>query len=404
VTTDGGSPASRTHNGQNQITAFGGNTPTYDNNGSLTNDGTQSYAYDAWNMLVAVKNAAGSSTIATYVYDAVNRRISESPTGGTASEQYYSANWQVLEEREGGTAKRQYVWSPVFVDALVLRDRDADNDGSHTLEERLYAQQDANFNVTAVMNTSGAVQERYLYDPYGARTVSDASYGSRGGSSYAWEYGHQGLRHDVATGLVYNRRRMLLPDLGRFIQVDPLLYINGSNMLEYEGANPTINNDSEGLAWGPNAGTCKTYCENLGDVYWGVTQKSIGFCGIGITINCCWCANMTAKPGAGCPPPQWPKPCDVPKYPPSIKLFKDQINKALISPDKSARDALPEWVRQIASVYYENVANWIPRCGRQAPALKPLSVKLNKDRSDFLIGKTDTPPGDLTGKGSDAEE
>jgi hypothetical protein len=55
----------------------------------------------------------------------------------------------------GGQAKVQYVWSPVYVDALILRDRDADNNG--TLEERLYVAQDANYNVTALFDNSGNV-------------------------------------------------------------------------------------------------------------------------------------------------------------------------------------------------------------------------------------------------------
>jgi RHS repeat-associated protein len=245
VTTDGASE-SRTHNSGNQVTANGGTSLTYDNNGSLTNDGTQSYVYDAWNMLVAVKNAAGSSTIVTYAYDAASRRISESPTGGTASDQYYSAGWQVLEEREGGTAKRQYVWSPVYVDALILRDRDADNDGSHTLEERLYAQQDANFNVTAVMNASGTVQERYLYDPYGARSFFDASYASRGSSSYGWSHGHQGLKHDVETGLVGVRNRVLHVGFGKWIQSDPLGYVDGLSLNAFVAANPINYTDPKG--------------------------------------------------------------------------------------------------------------------------------------------------------------
>jgi hypothetical protein len=52
----------------------------------------------------------------------------------------------VLEERvaSGGTLvpRVQYVWSPVYVDALVLRDRDTNGDG--TLDERLWVVQDAN--------------------------------------------------------------------------------------------------------------------------------------------------------------------------------------------------------------------------------------------------------------------
>jgi len=71
--------------------------------------------------------------------------------------------------------KTQYVWSPVYVNALIERDRDADNDsvtGTNGLEERLYAIHDANYNVTALINTSGNVVERYVYDPYGVARCS----------------------------------------------------------------------------------------------------------------------------------------------------------------------------------------------------------------------------------------
>jgi RHS repeat-associated protein len=250
VTTDGGSAATRTHNSQNQITAVGGNSPTYDNNGSLTNDGNQSYIYDAWNMLVTVKNAAGSSTIISY--DAAYRRIHESPTSGTASEQYYSIAWQVLEEKESGSAKRQYVWSPVYIDAMILRDRDANVTGgdglqSLGLEERLYAQQDANYNLTAAIDTSGSVQERYLFDPYGARSIFDSSYSSRVSSSFAWLHGHQGLKHDGETGLIYNRKRMVVPSFSRFLQKDPLGYYDGPNSYQYLKSSSATSRDPTGL-------------------------------------------------------------------------------------------------------------------------------------------------------------
>src|SRR5205814_5845974 len=144
----------------------------FDNNGNLTKDENgQQYVYDAWNRLVNVKNSGGSSII-TYKYDALDRRIVEAPTG-TTHDLYYDAAWQILEERWGGvsTATIQYVWSPVYVDALVLRDRSTANNG--TLDERLWVQQDANYNVTALINGSGSVVERYAYDPYGKRTVLD---------------------------------------------------------------------------------------------------------------------------------------------------------------------------------------------------------------------------------------
>ena len=78
----------------------------------------------------------------------------------------------MLEERVGGQTMVQYVWSPVYVDALVLRDRDSNGDG--TLDERLYVAQDANNNITALFDNAGNVVERYVYDPFGQATVLDA--------------------------------------------------------------------------------------------------------------------------------------------------------------------------------------------------------------------------------------
>jgi hypothetical protein len=100
--------------------------------------------------------------------------------------------------------KAQYVWSPVYVDALVLRDRDTTGDG--TLDERLWVVQDANYNVTVLFDNSGNVVERYVYDPFGSVTVLDADWTERsGGSEYAWHYLHQGGRFEATTGLYHFR-------------------------------------------------------------------------------------------------------------------------------------------------------------------------------------------------------
>jgi YD repeat-containing protein len=75
----------------------------------------------------------------------------------------------VLEEQVGGQTTAQYVWSPVYVDALVLRDRYAG--GVRT--DCLYVQLDANWNVTSLVSTGGVVVERYVYDPFGKVIVRD---------------------------------------------------------------------------------------------------------------------------------------------------------------------------------------------------------------------------------------
>jgi RHS repeat-associated protein len=219
TTTDGGSAVNNTFNKQNEETAAGSSTLAFDNNGNLTTDDQgHTLVYDAWNRLVTVKN--GGTTLTSYKYDALGRKIVENP--GTVNDLYYSKNWQVLEERSAGvsTATIQYVWSPVYIDALIERDRSTQNNG--TLDERLYVQQDANWNVTALINTSASVVERYVYDPYGKPTFLNASWSTLTGSAYAWIYLHQGGRYDT-TSLLYNfRMRHYSPTLGRWLKVDPI--------------------------------------------------------------------------------------------------------------------------------------------------------------------------------------
>jgi RHS repeat-associated protein len=247
VTTDG-TVESRTHNQQNQITSISGQTtPTYDANGNLTRDETgRQFVYDAWNRLVAVKDASGN-LLKSYAYDGQHRRIQDT-AGGTTTDLYYSAAWQVLEERISGTAKAQYVWSPVYVDALVERDRDANGQSSDGLEERLYAQQDANYNITALVDANGTVVERYVEDPYGQVTVLTANWADRGVSLFAWLYLHQGGRYNGIIGLYYFRRRDYSPTQGRFIERDPIEFRAGDpNLYAAESNRPTSTLDPSGL-------------------------------------------------------------------------------------------------------------------------------------------------------------
>jgi YD repeat-containing protein len=175
LSTDGGPAQARAHNAQNQITSGG---VSYDAAGNTTADGSgQAFVYDAWDRLVRVTNGENGPTVAAYGYDAAGRRVTETNAAGVTTDLYDSSAWQVLEERAGGVAKAQYVWGAGGVDTLVLRDRDATDSG--VLGERLYALPDANGNVTALVSASGAVVERYAYDPYGAVRVLDAGYGPR---------------------------------------------------------------------------------------------------------------------------------------------------------------------------------------------------------------------------------
>jgi RHS repeat-associated protein len=223
---------------QNQLTSISGaTTPAYDNNGNTTTDEkSNTYTYDAWNRLV--KAVAGSNSVA-YTIDGLGRRITSATNGGTATDLYYSRAWQVLEEEVSGAMTAQYVWSPVYVDALVERD---------TGSQRLYVQQDANWNVTALVSNTGTVQERYVYDPYGNPSFYTASWGTRTGSNYSWIYLHQGGRYDTNTTLYNFRNRDQSPTLGRWLKQDPIGYRGrDSNLYRYVSNSPLNRADPSGL-------------------------------------------------------------------------------------------------------------------------------------------------------------
>jgi RHS repeat-associated protein len=119
---------------------------------------------------------------------------------------------------------------------------------------RLYAEQDADYNVTSLTDASGAVVERYAYDPYGAVTVENPDGSTRGdgtatSSSYGWAVLHQGLRLDVATGTYDDRNRVYLVSLGRFAQEDQAGYIDGANRYQNEGGRVTVAADPTGDAF-----------------------------------------------------------------------------------------------------------------------------------------------------------
>jgi RHS repeat-associated protein len=222
---------------------------SFDANGNMTVDEQgRTFIWDAWNRLVEVKQ--GSTTLVEYQYDGLKRRIVEDD-GTDEKDLYYSDQWQVLEERVDGDTVTQYVWSAVYVDAMILRDRDADANTGNGLEERIYVLHDANYNVTALVDTSGNVLERYYYEAYGSAVYLDDAFAllPDAQSQFAWQRLHQGGRLDTITGNYHFRHRDLSPGLGRWISQDPIGFEAGdANLYRYVGNGSTNATDPSGLA------------------------------------------------------------------------------------------------------------------------------------------------------------
>jgi RHS repeat-associated protein len=107
-------------------------------------------------------------------------------------------------------------------------------------------QNDANHNVTALINTSGQVLERFVYDPYGKFTVLTSAWANTS-DAYGWRYFFQGGRWDPVTGLYNFRFRDYSPTLGRWMEQDPLGYVDGANTYQMELSAPVDGLDPLGL-------------------------------------------------------------------------------------------------------------------------------------------------------------
>ncbi|MBK9140570.1 MAG: hypothetical protein IPM17_17750 [Verrucomicrobia bacterium] len=217
----------RSHDKANEILTLTGTPdwvdPTHDAAGNTTKvpqPATPASSYDckfdAWDRLVEVK-VTGGAVVSTLRYDGLKRRLTK-VAGGNTRHYYYSSRWQVLEERLNAltTADRQFVWGIRHVDDLVERDRSS---------ERFYVLHD-HLSVTAIINTTGAVQERYGYDGFGPQRVMDASFGARASSLYDWETGFAAYRLDTESGLYQVRHRCYHPKLGRWITRDPVVEVD----------------------------------------------------------------------------------------------------------------------------------------------------------------------------------
>ncbi|MCF6311054.1 MAG: hypothetical protein L3J39_01255 [Verrucomicrobiales bacterium] len=234
----------RKNNKDNQITQFDGSSDNieHDKAGNATKmlpdktgDWSKYYQlkWDAWNRLVEVKDSA-SAVVATYAYDGTTRRITKT-IGGVVRHYYYNDQWKPIEERVDAetTAERQYAWGIQYRNDLILRDRDTTSDG--TLDERLYATHDALGNCTAILNASGAVQERYGYTAFGVKRIMQSDFSSRAVSSFAWDFGFQGEFFDDETRYINYGYRSYLPYIGKWVNRDPIAEDGGVNLYLFVG-------------------------------------------------------------------------------------------------------------------------------------------------------------------------
>ncbi|MBA4031121.1 MAG: hypothetical protein C0478_09575 [Planctomyces sp.] len=228
--------------------------PAYSPAGNMTTipqpkDPSKEYlaTYDAWNRLVKLEEKVSSvlETVSTYTYDGRKFQIvHEEYTDGIleiTKHQYYTDGWQNIEQRNDAntTPAQQYVWGQRYIDDCLLRDRSTDS----ALDERLYALQDANWNVDAITNPNGTVNHRFIYTPYGEHQLLDANYNITANNT-KWTTLFMGREIHMESDLFHFRNRTVSTLIGNFISRDKPEYSLGTSA--YALLHPLVSTDPLG--------------------------------------------------------------------------------------------------------------------------------------------------------------
>lgn len=110
-----------------------------------------------------------------------------------------------------------------------------------------YITRDGLNSTSEATDSAGSVIESYRYDVYGLPTIIDSLGNTLAASAINNRYLYTGREWEPETGLYYYRARHYDPNLGRFLQPDPIGYASGMNLYQYVSSNPIGGFDPFGL-------------------------------------------------------------------------------------------------------------------------------------------------------------
>lgn len=209
--------SSASYDAANELTQWGATVLTYDSNGNLANGGASTYGWDARNQL----SSMGGSANGSFGYDAFGRRI------GRNSTSFLFDGLNSVQELAGGSPTANVLAGGI--DENFLR---SDISGTWNFLT------DALGSTNALADSTGTLQTRYTFEPFGNTTLTGAA--EANSAQYIG-------RESDGNGLYYYRARYYSPSLQRFVSEDPTGFGGGINVYAYALDNPVSFTDPMGL-------------------------------------------------------------------------------------------------------------------------------------------------------------
>jgi len=205
---------------------------THDTNGSVTDDGVNTFTYDVRGRMTGATTGLGNLN---YQFNALGQRYAKALSGTTTVYLYDQAGHLLAETSNGGTSYTEYLWlgdTPV----AILKP------GSAAL---YYIHTDHLDTPRIVANQIPVTVWRWDNDdPFGANMVNANPLGL---GIFTFNLRLPGQYFDQETNYHFNYFRDYSPEIGRYVESDPIGLVGGTNTYGYVQASPTMLVDPMGL-------------------------------------------------------------------------------------------------------------------------------------------------------------